>query len=185
MNRYTIGPELIKVKSGHGFFLKTRRIAFRCWTHDDLSLAEGLWGDPQVTRYLGGPFSRDQIREKLEKEIATMEVSGIQYWPFFLLSDLQHVGCAGLRPRFPEQRIYEVGYHLRPMFWRRGLAEEASRAVITFAFETLGATELFAGHHPDNAASRKVLEKLGFRFTHHELYPPTGEMHPGYVLRRQ
>jgi len=34
---------------------------------------------------------------------------------------------------------------------------------------------------------RRVLgraEKLGFRFTHEELYPPTGLMHPGYALSR-
>lgn len=178
MNSVSLSP------SGDAFFLKTARIAFRCWTRDDLSLAEGLWGDPEVTRYLGGSFSRNQIREKLEIEIATMDTVGIQYWPFFLLPELQHVGCAGLRPRFPEEKIYEVGYHLRPMFWRKGLAEEASRAVIAFAFERLGAKELFAGHHPENMASRKVLEKLGFRFTHYELYPPTGEMHPGYELRK-
>src|SRR5215468_5208623 len=53
------------------------------------------------------------------------------------------------------------------------------------AFETLGARELFAGHHPDNAASRHMLEKSGFSYTHDELYPPTGEMDPGYVLRRR
>lgn len=166
------------------YFLSTARIAFRCWSCDDLSLAEGLWGDPQVTRYLGGPFSDEQVREKLEREIATMSACGIQYWPFFLLPDLQHVGCAGLRPRIPEERICEIGFHLRPAYWGRGLAEEAAGAVIQFAFNTLGVKELFAGHHPENIASRKVLEKLGFRFTHREIYPPTGEMHPGYVLKR-
>jgi [ribosomal protein S5]-alanine N-acetyltransferase len=48
----------------------------------------------------------------------------------------------------------------------------------------LGASALFAGHHPDNTGSRRTLVKLGFRFTHDELYPPTGVMHPGYELRR-
>ena len=56
-----------------------------------------------------------------------------------------------------------------------------SRAVIAHAFAT-GAKALFAGHHPDNASSRSVLEKLGFRYTHHELYPPTGLQHPCYRL---
>jgi RimJ/RimL family protein N-acetyltransferase len=48
----------------------------------------------------------------------------------------------------------------------------------------LGAASLFAGHHPDNAASKHALERLGFRYTHHELYPPTGLEHPGYELVR-
>lgn len=151
---------------------------------DDLLLASALWGDPEVSRYIGGPFSPDQVKEKLEGEIRTMNTYGIQYWPFFLLPDLDHVGCAGLRPRSPEKRIYELGFHLRPGYWGRGLAKEAAGAIIHFAFERVGAEELFAGHHPENAASRHILEKLGFVFTHEEVYPPTGLMNPGYALRR-
>jgi RimJ/RimL family protein N-acetyltransferase len=66
-----------------------------------------------------------------------------------------------------------------------GLALEAGGAVINFAFANLGAKALFAGHHPQNAASRTVLEKLEFRFTHEETYPPTGQMHPSYLLSRR
>jgi len=32
-----------------------------------------LWGDPEVTKYLGGPFSPQQVKARLENEIATME----------------------------------------------------------------------------------------------------------------
>jgi len=78
-----------------------------------------------------------------------------------------------------------LGVHIRKPYWGRGLAVEASRAIAKYALETLGARELFAGHHPDNAASRHMLEKSGFSYTHDELYPPTGEMDPGYVLRRR
>ena len=51
-----------------------------------------------------------------------------------------------------------------------------------YAFNTLGVKGLFAGHNPGNAASRRVLEKLGFRYTHDEYYPPTGLNHPSYLL---
>jgi ribosomal-protein-alanine N-acetyltransferase len=54
--------------------------------------------------------------------------------------------------------------------------------VIAFAFETLGLKALFAGHHPENAASERLLRKLGFRFTHQEIYPPTGLLEPAYLL---
>src|SRR5215813_10992901 len=91
------------------YFLKTARIAFRCWSKDDLPLAMSLWGDPEVTKYLGGPFSAEQINARLENEIATMEAHGIQYWPFFLLPNFEHAGCCGLRPRKLEERIYEFG----------------------------------------------------------------------------
>lgn len=119
---------------------------------------------------------------RLEREIATMAAHDVQYWPIFLLANDDFVGCAGLRLYKPEEKIYEIGFHLRAAHWHKGLAEEAARALIAHAFETLRASALFAGHHPSNAASRRVLEKLGFRFTHEELYPPTGMNHPSYLL---
>ncbi|HEY6351701.1 MAG TPA: GNAT family N-acetyltransferase [Candidatus Angelobacter sp.] len=166
------------------YFLKTDRVAFRCWRSDDLPLAMALWGDPLVTKYLGGPFSPEQVQQRLDTEIVNMQVYGIQYWPFFLMADQEHAGCCGLRPRKPEQRIYELGVHLRSAFWARGLAEEAAGVVVRYAFETLGVRQLFTAHHPDNTASRRLLEKSGFFYSHDEFYPPTGKMHPGYIMKR-
>lgn len=74
--------------------------------------------------------------------------------------------------------------HLRPAWWRQGLAVEAARAVIAHAFTTVRLRGLFAGHHPGNAASRRMPEKLGFRYTHAEFYSPTGLQHPSYRLAR-
>ena len=165
-----------------GYFLHTARLGFRCWAADDLPLALALWGDPEVTRLIGGPFSSEQVKERLCEEIAAMLAHRVQYWPIFLLSGGAHVGCCGLRPYGPDDRIYELGFHLRPAYWGRGLAVEAGRAVCGFAFGVRRARSLFAGHHPENAASRAVLEKLGFRFTHTEIYAPTGLQHPSYRL---
>lgn len=106
----------------------------------------------------------------------------VQYWPIFLLEKHEHAGCAGLRPYRLEDSIYELGVHLRPLYWARGLAEESARAVIKFAFDKVGAKSLFAGHHPANSASQRLLLKLDFRPTHEEFYPPTGLHHPSYLL---
>jgi len=65
-----------------------------------------------------------------------------------------------------------------------GLAEVASRGVIAYAFTELHAAGVVAGHHQENVASKHILEKLGFQFTREELYPPTGLMHPLYLLER-
>ena len=168
-----------------GFFLRTPRLGFRLWSDVDGALAMSLWGDPNVTQLFGGPFSAGEIVARLEREIAQQANHGVQYWPIFLLDSGEFVGCCGLRPYPSAERqgtIYELGFHLRPQFWGRGLAIEAARAVIAFAFEDLSATSLFAGHHPDNAASARLLEKLGFRYEHDEFYPPTGREHPSYVL---
>jgi len=42
---------------------------------------------------------------------------------------------------------------------------------------------LIAGHHPENHASGRALQRLGFNYTHDELYPPTGRMEPCYLLQ--
>ncbi len=165
------------------YFLKTARLGFRCWTAEDLPLARAIWGDPAVTRFVGGPFSDEQVRDRLAREIASMHSYGVQYWPIFLLSTGEHAGCAGMRARKPEERIFSMGFYLRPACWGEGFAVESGRAVIAHAFATLGIRELFAAHHPENASSGKVLVKLGFTFTHKELYPPTGLLHFAYSLK--
>ena len=135
-----------------------------------------------MTRFIGGPFSETQIQERLAREIASMRDQRVQYWLVFSLADGDFAGCCGLRPYKPEECIYELGFHLRPAHWGKGFAVESARAVIAHAFDSLGAQQLFAAHHPENLASRKVLEKLAFRFTHEELYAPTGQMHRCYIL---
>jgi ribosomal-protein-alanine N-acetyltransferase len=143
-----------------------------------------LWGDPKVTSLIGGPFSPDQVKARLGREIELMAAHRVQYWPIFLLQNGELAGCAGLRPYRHQEQTLEMGVHLRSENWGRGLGEEAGRAVIAFAFETLGVKALFAGHHPKNAASRRLIEKLGFRFTQEEFYAPTGLKHPSYLLTK-
>lgn len=150
------------------------------------------------------------MMERLEQEMATLAQHGVQYWPIFLLDSGQHVGCCGLRPRRNRQdtecsnsaheseenvaesretleaKVFELGFHIRPEFWRQGLAAEAAQGVIRYAFQAspqgLGAHSLFAGHNPHNGVSKALLERLGFQWTHDEFYPPTGLQHPSYRL---
>jgi len=162
------------------WWLTTPRLGFGRWRGTDLNLALALWGDPEVARLIGGPWSEAEVAARLNAEIAMATSHGVQYWPVFLRATGDLVGAAGLRPREPGG--YELGFHLRPAHWGRGYGREAAEATIGHAFETLGARFLFAGHHPDNAPSKRLLERLGFRPTHDELYPPTGLRHPCYRL---
>jgi len=59
---------------------------------------------------------------------------------------------------------------------------EAAAAVIHYAFNKLKASGLFAGHNPNNAASRHLIRQLGFRYTHDEFFSPTGLNHPSYEM---
>ena len=165
------------------YFLTTDRLGFRTWRAADLPLALALWGDPEVTRFIArAPLSAAEVETRLATEIASNRAHGIQYWPIFLRRQDAHVGCCGLRPHPPDERVLELGVHLRPPYRGQGLAEEASRAAIRHAFQELGARELFAGHHPENAASRRLLLKLGFQPAGAGYYPPTGLVHPSYRL---
>jgi ribosomal-protein-alanine N-acetyltransferase len=170
------------MNSFRDYSVTTDRLGFSHWRESDLPLAMKLWGDSKVSSLIGGPFTPEEVRARLSSEIELMTTYRVQYWPIFLLEDNQLVGCAGLRPYAYEEQIFEMGVHLLPENWGRGLAQEAGRAVIAFSFETLGVKGLFAGHHPANAASRRLIEKLGFRFTHEEFYAPTGLNHPSYLL---
>jgi len=168
--------------AGATWFMTTERLGFRTWTEGDFELAWGLWGDPRVTRLIGGPFTAAQVRERLAEEIATLQSAGVQYWPIFRLADGAHVGCCGLRPRPGEDGVLELGFHLRFEQWRNGYALESAHRVIEHAFGPLGCRSLFAGHHPRNTDSARLLERLGFQATHDELYAPTGLMHHCYTL---
>jgi ribosomal-protein-alanine N-acetyltransferase len=170
------------VGCARSYFLTTDRLGFSQWNESDSSLAMMLWGDPKVSLFIGGPFTEDEVRARLRREIELMAAHQIQYWPVFSLLEKKFAGCAGLRPHGDTESVLEMGVHLLPGCWGQGFGREAARAVIEFGFERLGAKSLFAGHHPSNVASRRLLEGLGFRFTHEEFYEPTGLYHPSYLL---
>ena len=163
-------------------FLKTERLGFSKWSETDLDLAELLWGNPDVTKFIcaAGKFTPQDVSNRLSQEIHHDAEYGVQYWPVFELATDELVGCCGLRPHKEGQ--YEMGVHLRPEFWRQGYGAEACNAVIQYGFTVLNVEKLFAGHNPNNTASRKLLKKLGFAFIGDEFYAPTGLYHPSYEM---
>jgi [ribosomal protein S5]-alanine N-acetyltransferase len=164
------------------YLFKSERLGFRWWTADDLRLAQELWGDLEVTKFFGGPFSEDEVRLRFKRERARRMVHGFQYWVIELLETGEFVGVCGLRPYKPAEEIIELGFHLRPKFWGQGLATEAARAAIAYAFEKYAPKKLAAGHHPDNLSSKKVIDKLGFRYSHQEHFPELRMEIPYYLL---
>lgn len=166
------------------YFMKTERIGFSYWTGSDLELAVQLWGEKDVTRYIcaTGEFTQQDIIDRLNTEINHDTKNHVQYWPIFDLLTESLIGCCGLRPFNSEQRSYEMGIHLRRIYWGRGYAFEAATEVIHYAFSELNAVKLYAGHHPENNNSRKLLTRLGFQYIGDNFYKPTGLYHPSYEL---
>jgi RimJ/RimL family protein N-acetyltransferase len=161
--------------------LRSERLLFHHWQTGDLDDAIALWGNPEVMAMLGGVQSREQIVARLSREIDSQAQHGYQYWKLTTLSDHgQFVGCCGLKLTDLEDgaRVVEMGFHLMPQAWGRGFASEASRATLDFAFTLTD--QVYAGHHPGNLASQKVLEKLRFERIGERFYAPTGLMHPWY-----
>ncbi|MFD1486286.1 GNAT family N-acetyltransferase [Lacticaseibacillus baoqingensis] len=158
----------------------TPRLHFGHWQAGMSLAAQQLWGDPRVTALISAHgFTPDMVAKRLAQEVAALAATGVQYWPMFTAAG-ELVGACGLHKKAPG--VYELGYHLRPEFWHQGLAEEAAHAVITFAIQVLQAKALTAGHHPDNQASKHIIQKLGFVYDHEVLYAPTAKRSPTYRL---
>lgn len=108
----------------------------------------------------------------------------MQYRPIFELPAEELIGCCGICPFDSETYSYEIGSHLRKKYWGMRSAFEAAKAVIDYSFDRLKADKLYAGHHPQNEASKKLLTKLGFQYIGKNYYEPTGLYHPSYELIR-
>jgi len=169
------------------FFLKSVRIGFSIWSENDIYDALELWCNPEVTKFIvaEGNMSEKQAQQRLRKEIESYNNNNIQYWPIYLIETNENIGCCGLRPYDSEKNILEIGIHLKDKYGGKGFAKEACLAVIEYAFETLRVNALFAGHNPQNTESARLLERLGFTYTHNEFYPPTGLQHPSYLMTKQ
>jgi RimJ/RimL family protein N-acetyltransferase len=68
-------------------------------------------------------------------------------------------------PYGPSRGNPDLGFWIATDHAGRGYASEAARAVLGFAFEVLGHAVIDAGHFADNAASARVLTRLGFQPT--------------------
>ncbi|BCJ61992.1 N-acetyltransferase [Micromonospora endophytica] len=71
------------------------------------------------------------------------------------------------QPGLPSRTEAEVGYIFDPAHGGRGYATEAVAAVVTHAFEQLGARRITAGCFADNLSSVRILEKIGMRREQH------------------
>lgn len=158
----------------------TARLEFRVWRASDVALAAKLWGDPRVMRFIGGPYSDEEVRDRVAREVANDAAHGIQYWPVFV--DGTFAGACGLKSHPDGPPIYETGFQFLPGFWGAGYASEAARAVIAYARDALGARTLWAGHHPENDSSRALLTRLGFTQAGTHFFARTGLQHPWWRL---
>lgn len=129
--------------------------------------------DPAVLRYLNWtqPWTREQVRQTLaDARYEQSEARRRRYDLGIVLGETgQLIGECGLELLAPHQTtqptdVATLWFLLRRDQWGRGYATEAAQGVLTLAFAGLGLPSVFGGCHPENAASRRVLERLGMLF---------------------
>ena len=146
---------------GIRFPLTTDRLLIRPFTVDDAELLHAFWSDPTNERFTGGypaPATVAATRALIE-ELLAAEPNGP--WAVLERETGELVGDCGL---FPAEGEVELAYGFRRDRWGHGYATEAAAACVQAGFEQLGLTRIVADIHArGNAASERVLAKLGFR----------------------
>ncbi len=117
-------------------------------------------------------MTRDQARDRLRTERERESRLGMQYWPMFFRQTGEFAGCAGLRPWSMDPNTTEAGVHLMRSAWGLRLGEEALHAVLEHGFDALGISMIVAGHGIAHDNSRKLLERVGFEYTHNTFWGP-------------
>ena len=77
--------------------------------------------------------------------------------------DGQLIGSCGIRRKLENDWEADIGYELAPEYWGQGYATEAAQAVVEFGFRELKLHRVSSWCIADNAASARVLERLGLR----------------------
>ena len=129
---------------------------FEAWAH--------AMADEGTVRYLGTPpMNRALAWRSMAMAIGHWSIRGYGFFSLELKETGDWVGRVG--PWFPEGWPGpEVGWTISPLHLRKGYAEEAGRASIDFAFNTLGWDEVIHVIMDGNEPSIRLAEKLGSRY---------------------
>lgn len=144
--------------------IETSRTILRKFTMDDLEDVASIFSNPRVMKYLGlngQPVSRDETREILKSMIRLWQTRGYGRMAVVSKKNNKLIGIAGLRYYEGDAELF---YLLDEPYWGKGLATEIGQAVLEYGFETFDFSRIIAVTRPANAASSRVLEKLGLRF---------------------
>ena len=149
------------------FPTETERLRLRPFEAGDHAALLALHEREDVTRYLpSGVRDAEGVRELLARKMAglRLEEQGDELNLAVLLrDDDRFAGDVMLFHRSTTHRAAEVGYVFDPAFHGRGLATEATAALVGIAFEQVGYHRVYGRLDARNAASARVLEKVGMR----------------------
>lgn len=149
--------------------IETDRLRLRPVRSDDLDDLHALWADPRVGRWLwdGRSVGKIRARRTLRTALDSAKREGIGLWAVCPREGGGLIGFCGFR-RVAGGDDVEIVFGIDPSWWKRGLATEAAAAALREGFARHGWDRVVAATDPPNLASRRVVEKLGFRFDRRE-----------------
>jgi RimJ/RimL family protein N-acetyltransferase len=147
----------------------TDRLRLRAHTAADYGQVAAMWGDPEVTRFIGGkPQTREEAWSRLLRYAGMWALTGKGFWVIETRDGREFLGEVGVMdakrdmdPPFGADEP-EVGWALLPSSQGKGYAGEAVKAAVTWADRALKAPLLVAIISPENTPSIKLAEKIGF-----------------------
>lgn len=147
--------------------LSTDRLELRPFRDDDLDALCEMDGDAETTRYLyWGPRTRAEVQVSLarRRKMTSIEREGDGLrLAIVLKSSGEVVGDVSLYYRSKEHGQGEIGFVLHPAHHGHGYAGEAVRVLLGLGFDGLGLHRIVGRCDPRNAASARLMERLGMR----------------------
>lgn len=137
----------------------TARLAMRAVRAGDAEAAYAVFSDAEAMTFWSHPphDSLEQTAEHLAKRIDSPDW---RFWAVTLPADDRLIGTLGAHEG-RQGGVFEIGYSLVRDAWGRGYAAEAVGGLVNLLFAE-GARRVMADTDPDNAASNRLLERLGF-----------------------
>jgi len=149
--------------------IETERLTLRRFTDADRDTVARWNADPHFTRYLAGVQTREQSDEAFDRWERHWQESGFGLLAVVWRESGDLIGRVGPQYHRHWPHDPEVGWALDPAWWGRGIATEAGRASVDWAFGELGFERVVSITIEPNQSSRNVMHKLGFEL--HEIVP--------------
>jgi RimJ/RimL family protein N-acetyltransferase len=146
--------------------LDTPRLLIRQRTLADLEACIEMDRDPEVTRYIAGPWDDPLAHRRfVELRITRPYPPGLGYWTIReARSPERFLGWVLLIPDHGVGPEIEIGWRLVRDAWGRGIATEAAQRLLEHAFNAIGLPRVVAEIASANVASRRVAEKIGMQW---------------------
>ena len=158
--------------------LTTDRLSLRSFEPEDVETFAQVLADREAMRGLWSiPGTPEDLLEHagmyVNGSIESWQCSGYGFWAVCtgspeLSKSEQIIGFTGFvfagRASIDPSEGLETGWGFRPDFQGHGLATEATRAIVDFAFEVLDTPKLIATTNAKNQPSRRLMERLGFSY---------------------